>query len=95
MKLNAVMESTKPSVYTTEGNDEGIERVIKEDGNYAFFMESAAIEYHKERNCNLTQIGGLLDSKGYGIALPMGEDILIDLGAVIVIVYSCSLVLIV
>jgi len=31
-------------------------------------MESASIEYISERNCNLTQIGGLLDSKGYGIA---------------------------
>lgn len=31
-------------------------------------MESASIEYIVERNCNLTQIGGLLDTKGYGIA---------------------------
>lgn len=33
-------------------------------------MESASIEYTIERECNLTQIGGLLDSKGYGIATP-------------------------
>ncbi|CAG2171561.1 unnamed protein product, partial [Oppiella nova] len=26
------------------------------------------IEYNIERDCNLTQIGGLLDTKGYGIA---------------------------
>ena len=38
------------------------------EGNYAFLMESASIEYIIERNCNLTQIGSLLDSKGYGIA---------------------------
>lgn len=63
------MESAKPSVYT-EGNQAGIDRVRKEDGLYAFFMEAAAIEYHKERICDLTQIGGLLDSKGYGVALP-------------------------
>ncbi|OTF83815.1 hypothetical protein BLA29_013825, partial [Euroglyphus maynei] len=31
-------------------------------------MESASIEYVIERDCNLTQIGGLLDNKGYGIA---------------------------
>jgi ionotropic glutamate receptor len=37
---------------------------------YAFFMEAAVIEYHIERKCDLTMIGGLLDSKGYGIALP-------------------------
>ena len=47
-------------------NKDGRERVLK--GNYAFLMESASIEYIVERNCNLTQIGGLLDSKGYGIA---------------------------
>merc|ERR1719264_1484339 len=44
-KLNAFMESAKPSVYTG-GNTEGIDRVMKEDGMYAFFMEAAALEYH-------------------------------------------------
>ena len=44
-KMNAFMESTKPSVYTS-GNAAGIDRVRKEDGLYAFFMEAAAIEYH-------------------------------------------------
>jgi len=68
-KLNAFMESAKPSVYTS-GNSAGIDRVMKEDGLYAFFMEAAAIEYHIERTCELRQLGGLLDSKGYGIALP-------------------------
>jgi len=68
-KINAFMESAKPSVYTS-GNSAGIERVRKEDGLYAFFMEAAAIEYHVERKCDLKQLGGLLDSKGYGIALP-------------------------
>ncbi len=68
-KLNAFMESAKPSVYTSS-NSEGIDRVRKGDGMYAFFMEAASIEYHVERKCDLTQIGGLLDSKGYGVALP-------------------------
>jgi len=72
MKLNAFMESAKPTVYTG-GNAEGIDRVRKEDGLYAFFMEAAAIEYHTERICDLTQIGGLLDRKGYGVALPPGS----------------------
>merc|ERR1719495_922533 len=71
-KLNAFMESAKPTVYTG-GNAEGIDRVRKEDGLYAFFMEAAAIEYHTERICDLTQIGGLLDRKGYGVALPPGS----------------------
>jgi hypothetical protein len=43
---------------------------------YAFFMEAAVIEYHIERKCDLTMIGGLLDSKGYGIALPPSKTIL-------------------
>ena len=73
-KLNAFMESAKPSVYTKTGNQEGLDRVLKEDGAYAFFMEGASIEYNVERNCELTQIGGLLDSKGYGIALPKGNS---------------------
>eukprot|EP00090_Calanus_glacialis_P018188 TRINITY_DN28216_c0_g1_i1.p1 TRINITY_DN28216_c0_g1~~TRINITY_DN28216_c0_g1_i1.p1 ORF type:complete len:919 (-),score=157.38 TRINITY_DN28216_c0_g1_i1:468-3224(-) len=68
-KLNAFMESAKPSVYA-KSNSEGLDRVRKEDGMYAFFMEAAAIEYHVERFCDLRQLGGLLDSKGYGIALP-------------------------
>jgi hypothetical protein len=40
---------------------------------YAFLMESTTIEYVIERECDTTQIGGLLDSKGYGIALPPGS----------------------
>lgn len=39
-------------------------------GNYAFLMESTSIEYVIERNCELTQVGSMLDSKGYGIAMP-------------------------
>ena len=65
------MESAKPSVYTN-GNKEGKDRVIKDDGAYAFFMEAAALQYYMERDCELTQIGGLLDNKGYGVGLPPG-----------------------
>ncbi|CAG2111798.1 unnamed protein product [Medioppia subpectinata] len=49
-------------------NDMGKKAVENGEGKYAFLMESASIEYTVERFCNLTQIGGLLDSKGYGIA---------------------------
>ena len=45
---------------------------LKNIGMYAFLMESTTIEYNIERECDTTQIGGLLDSKGYGIALPPG-----------------------
>ncbi|KAH8021282.1 hypothetical protein HPB51_013957 [Rhipicephalus microplus] len=50
---------------------EGIERV--ERGGYAFLMESTNIEYVARRRCQLKQIGGLLDFKGYGIATPHGS----------------------
>lgn len=56
-------------------NAEGRERVEERDGKYAFFMESATIEYIQERYCNLTQIGGLIDNKGYGIATKKGSPL--------------------
>ena len=49
-------------------------------GQYAFLMESNSIQYQTERNCELTQIGGLLDSKGYGIAFTPGNTILSTAG---------------
>jgi glutamate receptor, ionotropic, invertebrate len=49
-------------------NKEGKERVLKE--NYAFLMESSAIEYERERDCDLIEIGKWLDNKGYAIATP-------------------------
>jgi glutamate receptor, ionotropic, invertebrate len=64
--------NSRTSVYT-KSSKEGIERVEK--GNYAFLMEAASIEYIVERRCNLTQIGGLLDSKGYGIAVKKSKHI--------------------
>lgn len=36
-------------------------------------MESTSIEYMVERNCDVAQVGGLLDSKGYGIAMKKSE----------------------
>ena len=39
-------------------------------GDYAYLMESTSIEYIVERECDLYQVGALLDSKGYGIATP-------------------------
>ena len=55
-------------------NKAGKDRVHKDDGKYAFLMESTSVEYIVERECELTQIGGLLDSKGYGIALPPSKN---------------------
>lgn len=72
------MESQRPSVFTVS-NTEGMERVVKGKGNYAFLMESTSIEYVIERNCELTQIGGMLDSKGYGIAMPPSKPLTMPL----------------
>lgn len=36
-------------------------------------MESTTIEYQMERNCEIDKIGGLIDNKGYGIALPRSK----------------------
>ncbi|XP_045499036.1 glutamate receptor ionotropic, kainate 2-like [Colias croceus] len=68
-RMWAAMESARPSVFV-KNNDEGVERVLKGKRSYAFLMESTAIEYQLERHCDLMQVGGLLDSKGYGIAMP-------------------------
>jgi hypothetical protein len=48
-------------------NDEGLHLVKK--GGYAYFMESTSIEYITERDCEVSRVGDLLDSKGYGIAM--------------------------
>ena len=66
------MSQARPSVFLKD-NDEGVDRVRKEKGKYAFFMESITIEYHVERKCDLMQVGNLLDSKGYGIGLPLSK----------------------
>ena len=69
-KIWRFMES-RPNVFVAT-YEEGVARV--HEGNYAFLMESTMIDFMVQRDCNLTQIGGLLDSKGYGIATPKGES---------------------
>lgn len=55
-----------PELLTTD-NDQGV--LWAKTKNYAFLMESSSIQYIVERNCDVTQVGGLLDDKGYGIAM--------------------------
>ncbi|RLU24911.1 hypothetical protein DMN91_003002 [Ooceraea biroi] len=69
-KMWKFMESKTPSVFV-QTYEEGVKRVL--EGDYAFLMESTMLDYSVQRDCNLTQIGGLLDSKGYGIATPKGS----------------------
>ncbi|XP_033635111.1 glutamate receptor ionotropic, kainate 2-like [Asterias rubens] len=66
--------SSRPSVFMNT-YDEGITRVLHKK-NYAFLMESTVAEYVVARYCkNLTTIGGLLNSRGYGIGTPLGSKL--------------------
>lgn len=57
-----------PEAAFVNSSAEGFERVKTSD--YAYLAESTTIDYTVQRNCELDQVGGLLDSKGYGIATP-------------------------
>ena len=69
------MSSAEPSVFvpTTE---EGVSRVRNSKGKYAFLLESTMNDYHNQKKpCNTMKVGGNLDSKGYGIATPLGSEL--------------------
>ncbi|KAJ3609644.1 hypothetical protein NHX12_024160 [Muraenolepis orangiensis] len=70
MRMWNFMHSKQPSVFV-KSTEEGIARVV--NSKYAFLMESTMNEYYRGLNCNLTQIGGLLDTKGYGIGMTLGS----------------------
>lgn len=69
-RMWTVMSNNREDSLTATVAD-GVERVRR--GDYAFLMEAATIEYLVEHDCQLAQIGGPLDSKGYGFALPKGS----------------------
>ncbi|KAL4229867.1 Glutamate receptor 2 [Mactra antiquata] len=61
------MESN-PDVFVGS-NQEGIERVRKSKGKYAFLLESPVNEYNNNKEpCDTIKVGNNLNSKGYGIA---------------------------
>ncbi|CAB3407428.1 unnamed protein product [Caenorhabditis bovis] len=62
--------SSQPGLLV-QSSAEGIKKVKTSD--YAYLMESSMLEYAVERDCELMQIGGLIDQKGYGIGLPKGS----------------------
>lgn len=64
------MEHFEPNVFL-ENNEEGIERVKRDVRTFAFFMESSTIDYITQKECNLIKIGDKLDSKSYGIGMPL------------------------
>ena len=75
-KIWAAMNN-KEGMFVQSAKD-GIERVSKEDGKYAFFAESPLVDYVVERHCDLKQVGGLLDAKSYGIGLPKSKELYIN-----------------
>jgi hypothetical protein len=69
------MQQNKDDVFVTS-NREGIEKVRKSNGDFAFLLESTLNEYVNEREpCNTMRIGENIDAKGYGIATPLGSDL--------------------
>lgn len=69
-RMLSVMENEDPPVFVSDNND-GVARVLRSRRGFAFFMESCSIDYVTQTKCNLTRIGSLLDSKSYGIGMPM------------------------
>nr|AVH87305.1 ionotropic receptor 17 [Holotrichia parallela] len=65
------MVQAKPTS-SVKDNAEGVKRVkTTKNQLYAFLMESSSIEYETAGDCDLKQVGGRLDYKGYGIAMPV------------------------
>ncbi|KAH7948196.1 hypothetical protein HPB52_019253 [Rhipicephalus sanguineus] len=61
---------------------EGLERVM--GGSYALFMDSPALEYLESRYCEVEQVGEVIGSSGYAIALPKGSAFRSELSAAII-----------
>lgn len=56
--------------------DEGIRRVRESKGKYAFLLESPKNDYINERKpCDTMKVGRNLDSKGFGVATPLGSPL--------------------
>ena len=74
-RMWAYMTSATPSVFVPSV-EEGIKRVRKSDGKYAFLLESTTNEYHNRRKpCDTMMVGQNLNSNGFGIATPIGSEI--------------------
>uniref|UniRef100_A0A8C9T749 Glutamate receptor n=1 Tax=Scleropages formosus TaxID=113540 RepID=A0A8C9T749_SCLFO len=74
-KMWTYMKSAEPSVFVKK-TSEGVLRVRKSKGKYAYLLESTMNEYIEQRKpCDTMKVGGNLDSKGYGIATPKGSSL--------------------
>ncbi|XP_077863037.1 glutamate receptor 1-like [Saccoglossus kowalevskii] len=68
------MSEAVPSVFTY-GSEEGIQRVIKSNGRYVYFGESALLQYAASRDCSLSLMPGALNLRSYGFAFPTGSTL--------------------
>uniref|UniRef100_A0A672FDS5 Glutamate receptor, ionotropic, AMPA 1b n=1 Tax=Salarias fasciatus TaxID=181472 RepID=A0A672FDS5_SALFA len=74
-KMWSYMKSADPSVFV-KSTTEGVIRVRKAKGKYAYLLESSMNEYIEQRKpCDTMKVGGNLDSKGYGVATPKGSHL--------------------
>lgn len=56
--------------------DDGIQRVRNSKGKYALLIESPKNDYTNEREpCDTMKVGPNLDTKGFGIATPLGSPL--------------------
>jgi hypothetical protein len=80
--------NNNPNATFVESNTDGFARANNSD--YAFIAESTTIDYQVQRMCKLKQIGGLLDSKGYGLAFPKGISYFIFSTYLVILVKQIS-----
>lgn len=74
-------ESAKKTSYRTvyanaerlDSIEDGMNRV--DNGDFVFFLESPFIQYELSQDCQLQQIGPLLNTRGFGFAFPKGNPL--------------------
>lgn len=71
---NKVWEKMTSSGIMTNGNAEGIERVMESAGDYAYLIESTSADWAISQYCDLVKIGEDINVRNYGIVVPMGSE---------------------
>jgi len=66
------VESQYPNGFVSNYS-EGIRRVQESNGNYAFLLESSALDYASRQDCNLYKAGGNVNTINYALAFPIGS----------------------
>lgn len=60
--------------WMTENNNEGIEWVLENPGEFAFLLESKSADYAMAKHCGLSTVGGNINMRSYGIAVKQGSS---------------------